>query len=280
MAASIAGYEKLYTILRNKPNTLWVSREPDRTLHILTIRPRYVDEKLGRVHMPGDVDSSGRVIVEFNREGVDIGFEVTNQFSDYIVIDMFHCNEKVANIALKKGETYLFDNRNILDKRRFNLKKKTAGPGGVPLPFASSGPEENNLYTFHIRHLRKSEWPSAIALNMDAEIRVPYVERETSCYVERQMSSLPARASFAEKKSDYGDRVDFLLERPVYRGGLDLFEPTRGPMLSLPAAPARPAYVAEQQLSGINKEQLSSINLDTDTVNFDKISIVTVIKEF
>ncbi len=297
MATALADYKKIFEVYQNTPNTVWVSRSPDKTLHICTFRPRYVDERLGKVSMPGTSDSAGRIITEFNRADVEIGFEVQNQFDHYIVVRMFDQEDvMVADFALKPGEKYFFDNRNKIDKRRFSLKRKVATPGGAPIPFATSSLGENLYYRFVIKHQRRDEWPAHLMVNMDNEIKVPYV----------------APPVYRDLPTVYPESSDYHRASPLYRSALPSLgtswgagpgalplpsglpvpgampprlsarpsnEGAESKMIGLPL-PSTEAFVAEQVLGGMNKERLGSISLDLDPSDADEVTFVCVLRDF
>lgn len=269
MAANINGYEKLFIILKNKPNTMWVSRSPDKTKHVLAVRPRYVDERLGKVNLTGTADTNRNIVVEFNKPDLEIGFEVVNQFDGWVVVDMYHGNttERAANIALRSGASYFFDNRNDIDKKRFSLKKKQTSSGSSIL-FSTSTPEENNTYRFVVKHVRRDEWPAKLELNFDDEIKIPYEEKKAGYLpVPLSIPTLYPELEFAVPKS--------LAATPAgtaWRSAAPL-------TLSAPSRAASPAYVAEQQLGSINTERLGNVQLDLDKENTTEFTFVTVLKD-
>ena len=274
-------YAKIFAVLQNKPNTLWLSRAPDKTLHVATFRPRYVNEHLGRVKVTGG-DASGNVITEWSKSDIEIGFEVTNMTDKYIAVDMFHEGKVVSNIALKGGARYFFDNRNILDKRRFSLKKKleAKGPGGAvaPVLFSESKEEDNNIYKFRVYHEIGEEWPQRLALNVDDEIKVPYKEIEAKCFYSTESKYVVPHRRMGESSERSG-----LKTKAGGRGG-DFG--SRGPGAPAAAAVALPlpvstqqTYVAEQQLGSTNTEELGSRHLNLDMNNFTDVVFITVLKE-
>ncbi|CAH6418314.1 Hypothetical protein POVN_LOCUS88 [uncultured virus] len=267
---ALCDYKKIYTVYENKPNTFWLSRNPDKTAHYLTIRPRYVEERLGKVRAKGTIDNGGRNVVEFSTADMDIGFEVTNQFTERIAVDMYQGNsgslEKVADYALRPGETYFFDNRNKIDKRRFSLKKKV-GAGGEPITFGSSTLDENNVYLFKVYHLNQSEWPSKVLLHMDEEIKVPIKNGGGCPYTAGRLGS----PSFGESKS---------LSPPARASALPSLRSAALPAGAMyTVKPKAESYVAEQQLSGLNTEKLQTVVLDLNMRDVTNITFVTVLRD-
>lgn len=178
-AARFEELKKVFITFDNKPNTLWLSRVPDKAEHVLTITPRYVDEAKGKVIMDGKKDVDGRFITSWSKSEINIGFEVTNMSKSTVVVRMIHKDSEVANYVFKSGERYFFDNRNALDKRMFSLKKKLdqAAPGGMagaPIERKDAAPEENNFYRFMVFHVKADPWPARLVAHVDSHIMIPY----------------------------------------------------------------------------------------------------------